>query len=540
MSDQCARDSAGNLLDASQIDFYESESDEKALPAVIGLLAVTHATDYPLIFCAFVVPPRRGDRKRHTDKLTASLLVEQEDKDGHAPIRRAPRATRTTSTRVKAVPESIREEEDEDFAMPDLKDVSDSEDSDSEDEQGVDNDEIADLLPSKTVPARGGVPSSKPQTRTSGSGGKRKQATESASAPPAKKAMRATAVEVEDEGDTPKTTQFKNPIYMFYDIGGRVGWAGTSPEIACSSLFSPKCRRRAQMNVPSCAELGNASHSGSAPQHELRPAFPTHHFHLPPCCGRLNDLQLSWSSRSHASHGRLERQRRATTPTEVLELRSLVARAPRVPWPARASATRTPFRSDFLDVPTHTRSLGASSDNARLTRATNPSGAANTLETPTRVLGGRRRVGIHVAYLPSFFPSPIVKRGNNVLLSPPASYDCPRRAGEFGASFGRPRIDELQGVSTRAVPAEDTSLSGADACTTFRLTLRTSHALRSWRGGRRTIYLVREPGPTDRFSDQIVRNPSDLHKFRKTVRISDTEDGAAEKITVNSNAAQKE
>ncbi|KAJ6586480.1 hypothetical protein DFH09DRAFT_1274914 [Mycena vulgaris] len=140
MSDQCARDSAGNLLDASQIDFYESESDEKALPAVI-------------------VPPRRGDRKRRTDKLAASLLVEQEDKDGHAPVRRAPRATRTTSTRVKAVPESISEEEDEDFAMPDLKDASDSEDSDSEDEQGVDNDEIADLLPSKTVPARGGVPS---------------------------------------------------------------------------------------------------------------------------------------------------------------------------------------------------------------------------------------------------------------------------------------------------------------------------------------------------------------------------------------------
>ncbi|KAJ6592267.1 hypothetical protein DFH09DRAFT_1273369 [Mycena vulgaris] len=199
MSDQCARDSAGNLLDASQIDFYESESDEKALPAVI-------------------VPPRRGDRKRRTDKLAASLLVEQEDKDGHAPVRRAPRATRTTSTRVKAVPESISEEEDEDFAMPDLKDASDSEDSDSEDEQGVDNDEIADLLPSKTVPARGGVPSSKPQTRTSGSGGKRKQATESASAPPTKKAMRATAVEVEDEGDAPKTTQFKNPIYMFYDV----------------------------------------------------------------------------------------------------------------------------------------------------------------------------------------------------------------------------------------------------------------------------------------------------------------------------------
>ncbi|KAJ7443763.1 hypothetical protein B0H11DRAFT_1931431 [Mycena galericulata] len=32
MSDQCALDSGGQLKDASEIDFYDSESDEKALP----------------------------------------------------------------------------------------------------------------------------------------------------------------------------------------------------------------------------------------------------------------------------------------------------------------------------------------------------------------------------------------------------------------------------------------------------------------------------------------------------------------------------
>ncbi|KAJ6565315.1 hypothetical protein DFH09DRAFT_471330 [Mycena vulgaris] len=145
----------------------------------------------------------------------------------------------------------------------------------------------------------------------------------------------------------------------------------------------------------------------------------------------------------------------------------LGARAPRVPWPARAPATHTPFRLDFWTSRQIPGSLGANSDNVRFTRFTNPLSAANTPETLTRVLGCRRRIGIHVTYLPSFLPSPIVKQGNNVLPSPPASCDCPRRAGELGTSFGRPRCvhisfqlhtwDELQGVSTRAVPAEDTS-----------------------------------------------------------------------------------
>ncbi|KAJ7161570.1 hypothetical protein C8R46DRAFT_955463 [Mycena filopes] len=33
MADQCALDGAGNLLPASSIPFYESESDDKPLPA---------------------------------------------------------------------------------------------------------------------------------------------------------------------------------------------------------------------------------------------------------------------------------------------------------------------------------------------------------------------------------------------------------------------------------------------------------------------------------------------------------------------------
>ncbi|KAJ6549521.1 hypothetical protein DFH09DRAFT_1319998 [Mycena vulgaris] len=133
------------------------------------------------------------------------------------PAPHAPRARAASSTRAKFVPESLGEEDDEDY--PDLVEVSDSEDdnSDSEDAEDVPNDEIADLLSSKTVPARGGTASSKPQTRQKSARTKRKQSNESASAPPPK-VGRVTMEEVEDEGDAPKVTGVKNPIYLFYDI----------------------------------------------------------------------------------------------------------------------------------------------------------------------------------------------------------------------------------------------------------------------------------------------------------------------------------
>ncbi|KAJ7495644.1 hypothetical protein B0H11DRAFT_1910397 [Mycena galericulata] len=223
MSDQCAQDSDGNLKDASKITFYESESDEKALPAVPS------------------GPLRRGIRKRNTDKLAEGLTAENADEDGNPQMKRAPRAGTARAARVQTVAETPSEEEDDDFEMPGLEDVSDSDDSDSEYEL-VDNNEantldfssfyfqsegslqLSDILASKTVPARGGA-SSKPQTRQKASAGKRKQLDEPASAPPAKKgdappkkATRVTIEEVEDEGDIPKATQFKNPIYLFFDV----------------------------------------------------------------------------------------------------------------------------------------------------------------------------------------------------------------------------------------------------------------------------------------------------------------------------------
>ncbi|KAJ7844559.1 hypothetical protein B0H13DRAFT_1908819 [Mycena leptocephala] len=128
MANQCALDANGALLDASDIQFYQSESDEKALPVV---------SSEP--------PQRRSTRKRKTDRLTESLAAEKVDDDGQPLAPRVPRARATVTTRIKLLPESVSDEEDEDFDdLPDLEEVSHSSDegSDSEsDVEMVDNEE---------------------------------------------------------------------------------------------------------------------------------------------------------------------------------------------------------------------------------------------------------------------------------------------------------------------------------------------------------------------------------------------------------------
>ncbi|KAJ6611565.1 hypothetical protein B0H10DRAFT_2192880 [Mycena sp. CBHHK59/15] len=225
MSDQPARDANGNLRDSADMEFYESESDTRPLPAPSA------------------PQPRRGDRKRATDKLTESLAAEKADDDGNAFMAR-PKRSRAKAPRVKAVPESVSDQEDSDFELPDLVDPSDSEGSN--DEMDVDNTELASILPSKTIPARSNGCTS----------AKRKQTSESASAPATKKLnCRATVEEVEDneappirtsspvntagnrndratvkaEDDSPaRPVVTKNPIYLFYEVVSKnsVGYSG--------------------------------------------------------------------------------------------------------------------------------------------------------------------------------------------------------------------------------------------------------------------------------------------------------------------------
>ncbi|KAJ7938542.1 hypothetical protein B0H13DRAFT_2648595 [Mycena leptocephala] len=117
-----------------------------------------------------------------------------------------PKRSRAKAPRVKAVAESVSDQEDSDFELPDLVDLSDSEGSD--DEMDVDNTELASILPSKTIPARSKVANSKTQTRAAAApSAKRKQTSESASAPATKKVnRRATVEEVEDDEAPPIRT----------------------------------------------------------------------------------------------------------------------------------------------------------------------------------------------------------------------------------------------------------------------------------------------------------------------------------------------
>ncbi|KAJ7117954.1 hypothetical protein C8R43DRAFT_1137419 [Mycena crocata] len=147
--------------------------------------------------------------KTNTKKLTASLSAEKADNDDNAQAMPAPCAPGARAPRVKLVLESISQEEDNDFNMSALEDMSDSDDSDSEDEP------ITDLLSSKTCPASIGA-SLKLQTRCKATSEKHKQTTESVNALATKKALHATVEEVEDEDDCPKA--LKNPIYLFHEV----------------------------------------------------------------------------------------------------------------------------------------------------------------------------------------------------------------------------------------------------------------------------------------------------------------------------------
>ncbi|KAJ7435090.1 hypothetical protein B0H11DRAFT_1937904 [Mycena galericulata] len=142
-----------------------------------------------------------------------------------------------TTTRVKKVPESISDQEDDDYEIPDLIDASDSEASD--DEMEIDNKEIASLLTSKTVPRRSTSTKSKPQTRAKTTSvmssvrplrkWRMKMIPRRNTAPATKKSRRATVEEVEDEDDSPKVISTRNPIYLFFESVNQnsVGYAGS-------------------------------------------------------------------------------------------------------------------------------------------------------------------------------------------------------------------------------------------------------------------------------------------------------------------------
>lgn len=257
MADQCAVDDSGNLRDASDITFYNSESDEQALPTAAagivflsefslnrgssklqinpssvaalvrgrlagsrGLLRQSMRTTMgKLLFLAFPVlahPTLLGSSSLQSRAVSRRTMISSSQTSWMPPTRRTRAKTRerTTTPRILTTMRQV--------IISSLKYPT------------YIFEKIADLLSSKTVPARAGAASTKPQTRQKSTTTKRKHSTESASAR-APKVGRVTVEDVEDEGDAPKTTtvcfltlhaslslnsilQVKNPIHLFYDV----------------------------------------------------------------------------------------------------------------------------------------------------------------------------------------------------------------------------------------------------------------------------------------------------------------------------------
>ncbi|KAJ7736610.1 hypothetical protein B0H14DRAFT_3516499 [Mycena olivaceomarginata] len=195
------------FLQPSAVGTSNIGNEFKPNPKVVGLFSILFPKPPPATPPSRpALPPASHDplyKSRHYEHRRSPcplIRAEKADDDGQPPASRVPPARASGAPRTKLIPESVSDEEDEDFDdLPDLEEVSHSSDegSDSEsDFEMIESEE--DLLSSKTVPARGGAVSSNPQTRRKSSGTKRK-ADESAGVPPHKSSRRATVEEVEDE-----------------------------------------------------------------------------------------------------------------------------------------------------------------------------------------------------------------------------------------------------------------------------------------------------------------------------------------------------
>ncbi|PPQ79924.1 hypothetical protein CVT25_002998 [Psilocybe cyanescens] len=145
MTDQCALDSSGNLKNASDILFYESESDEHPIhkPAAATNVISNHAQG-------------RGYHTKKTQKLLDSLLTEQLDDDGQPKvIKLAGYSNKHNNKKCQKRTNDKIHPSDEDDGNFSGSDISTNQLSDSEVEAMPSNQEIADSLLSKTIPNTG-------------------------------------------------------------------------------------------------------------------------------------------------------------------------------------------------------------------------------------------------------------------------------------------------------------------------------------------------------------------------------------------------
>ncbi|KAF9025514.1 hypothetical protein BDZ89DRAFT_921128, partial [Hymenopellis radicata] len=136
--EQCALNEDGTLKDASEIEFVHDPDDEGGTSAGA---------------------PGRGHRQKNLKRLHDGLAEEQKDEYGNIrsvpasnrPKRQKRSSRRSTTGKEKAV--DVDMDEDENSAVDgDYTDDGDPSESDEDVEMGITNEELANSLPTKTVP----------------------------------------------------------------------------------------------------------------------------------------------------------------------------------------------------------------------------------------------------------------------------------------------------------------------------------------------------------------------------------------------------
>ncbi|KAN0131304.1 Ribonuclease H-like domain containing protein [Lactarius tabidus] len=153
--------SPSNPATKDDFEWYHSEGDDKPMQVAPGVQVADKSEAQVLV---------RGQRRGRAAKMAEALQYEKEDEDGnpiqhHATARsfRKPRqAKRQRISTISVAPSS--DEDDEDFKAP-LESGSDD-DTGSWDDPS--NTEVADILPSKTIPTTGRGASSKRKRSTHG------------------------------------------------------------------------------------------------------------------------------------------------------------------------------------------------------------------------------------------------------------------------------------------------------------------------------------------------------------------------------------
>ncbi|KIJ91873.1 hypothetical protein K443DRAFT_57786, partial [Laccaria amethystina LaAM-08-1] len=135
-SDQCARGPNGKLLDASQIQWFNDPDDIHPIP--VSNSAPSKESHQQ--------PVHARDGTRLAAAITSELTTDDYRNSISPAVQSISHPRKTATKRKRALEESVSDVEDGDFS------ASSSDDDSNTDVEMVTNNEIADMLPSKTIP----------------------------------------------------------------------------------------------------------------------------------------------------------------------------------------------------------------------------------------------------------------------------------------------------------------------------------------------------------------------------------------------------